>query len=137
MPDRDNTSADSVEQPSLFFPDAVAHPTESKQTSVAIAPPLTATSVLGACALPYQEYLRLTDHSAYTITCFLSDLRLLTEFLGRETAPAQHHEGFAGGLAGASTLGTRHPTGAEDDGAASDLPEKLLWLAGEGASARR
>lgn len=84
MPDRDNTSADSVEQPSLFFPDAVAHPTESKQTSVAIAPPLTATSVLGACALPYQEYLRLTDHSAYTITCFLSDLRLLTEFLGRE-----------------------------------------------------
>lgn len=85
MPDRDNTSADSVEQPSLFFPDAMARTTDSKQAPVAVAPPLTATSALGACALPYQEYLRRTDHSAYTITCFLSDLRLLTEFLGRET----------------------------------------------------
>lgn len=82
-PDRDNTSADAVEQPSLFFPDAPAQ-SESKQASVVVVPQLTAASVLGACALPYQDYLRRTDHSDYTITCFLSDLRLLTEFLGRE-----------------------------------------------------
>src|SRR5258706_15672270 len=35
--------------------------------------------------MPYADYLRRTDHSVYTVTCFLSDLRLLTEFLGRET----------------------------------------------------
>ncbi|HEX6541963.1 MAG TPA: tyrosine-type recombinase/integrase [Ktedonobacterales bacterium] len=85
MPDSEKTSADSVEQPSLFFPDAIAPGVGTKQEPVAVVPTLTATSVLGACALPYQDYLRRTDHSAYTITCFLSDLRLLTEFLGRET----------------------------------------------------
>lgn len=85
MPDKENTSADSVEQPSLFYPDATSHTAEAKQAPVAVAPPLTASSALGACALAYQEYLRRTDHSAYTITCFLSDLRLLTDFLGRET----------------------------------------------------
>ncbi len=85
MPDTDKTSDDSVEQPSLFFPDAATPVAGPKQESVVIVPTLTVTSVLGACALPYQEYLRRTDHSAYTITCFLSDLRLLTEFLGRET----------------------------------------------------
>jgi len=85
MPDTDKTSDDSVEQPSLFFPDAAAPVAGPKPEPVVAIPTLTATSVLGACALPYQEYLRRTDHSVYTITCFLSDLRLLTEFLGRET----------------------------------------------------
>jgi integrase/recombinase XerD len=85
MPDTDKTSDDSVEQPSLFFPDAAALPVGTKQEPIVAVPALSATSVLGACALPYQDYLRRTDHSTYTITCFLSDLRLLTEFLGRET----------------------------------------------------
>jgi integrase/recombinase XerD len=85
MPDPEKPSADSVEQPSLFFPDTGARASDAKQAPVAAPPPLTAASALGACALPYQEHLRLTDHSAYTITCFLSDLRLLTEFLGHET----------------------------------------------------
>lgn len=85
MPDTDKTSADSVEQPSLFFPDAVTQVGGPKQAPVVVVPLPTATSPLGACALPYQDYLRRTDHSAYTITCFLSDLRLLTDFLGRET----------------------------------------------------
>ena len=85
MPDTDKTSDDSVEQPSLFFPDAATPVAGPKQEPVVVVPTLTPTSVLGACALPYQEYLRRTDHSVYTITCFLSDLRLLTDFLGRET----------------------------------------------------
>src|SRR5678815_4920454 len=84
MPDTDKTSDDSVEQPSLFFPDAATPVAGPKQAPVVIVPTLTATSVLGAYALPYQEYLRRTDHSAYTITCFLSDLRLFTEFVGRD-----------------------------------------------------
>lgn len=85
MPEPDDTPTESVEQPSLFYPDATPQTVVAKQAPVVIAPPLTAVSALGACALAYQEYLRRTDHSAYTITCFLSDLRLLTEFLGRET----------------------------------------------------
>jgi integrase/recombinase XerD len=86
MPDTEHTSADSVEQPSLFFPDAMAQTVVARQESVVVVPPPTTTSVLGACALPYQDYLRRTDHSAYTITCFLSDLRMLTEYLGYTTA---------------------------------------------------
>jgi site-specific recombinase XerD len=74
-----------VEQPSLFFPEAPATPvTPVEQAAlVTIAPP-TGDTALGACALPYQEHLRRTDHSAYTITCFLSDLRMFTEFAGRD-----------------------------------------------------
>lgn len=85
MPEPDDAPTESVEQPSLFYPDATPQTVVAKQAPVVVAPPLTAVSALGACALAYQEYLRRTDHSAYTITCFLSDLRLLTEFLGRET----------------------------------------------------
>src|SRR5258706_12833260 len=35
--------------------------------------------------MPYSDHLRRNEHSVYTVTCFLSDLRLLTEYLGRET----------------------------------------------------
>jgi site-specific recombinase XerD len=74
-----------VEQPSLFFPEAPASPVSpgAQSALVTITPP-TGDTPLGACALPYQEYLRRTDHSAYTITCFLSDLRMFTEFVGRD-----------------------------------------------------
>ncbi len=79
------SSGDSAEQPSLFLPEASAASARTAAPSlVQIAPP-TATTPLGTCALPYQEFLRRTDHSAYTITCFLSDLRMLTDYVGRET----------------------------------------------------
>ena len=82
--DADNSADDRVEQPSLFYPDATPQ-VVTQTASVAEVPTLTAASTLGACALPYQDYLRRTDHTAYTITCFLSDLRLMTTYLGRET----------------------------------------------------
>lgn len=75
---------ESAEQPSLFFPEQAVPTTQALVPSLVELAPLTAASTLGACALPYQEYLRRTDHSAYTVTCFLSDLRLLTEYLGHE-----------------------------------------------------
>jgi integrase/recombinase XerD len=73
----------SAAQPSLFV-------TEATPVAPAVAPlieiaPPTGETTLGACALPYQDHLRRTDHSRYTITCFLSDLRMLTDFLGRST----------------------------------------------------
>lgn len=76
---------ESIEQPSLFFPDTAEQSVKRGSGSVVEIPPLTTTATLGACALSYQDHLRRTDHSAYTVTCFLSDLRMLTEFLGRET----------------------------------------------------
>ncbi|RAQ95625.1 tyrosine-type recombinase/integrase [Thermogemmatispora tikiterensis] len=47
--------------------------------------PLTEQSSLAACALPYQQELKLRGKSNYTVTCFLSDLKMFTEFMGPET----------------------------------------------------
>lgn len=74
-----------VEQPSLFFPETPAETERREPPPVASIPTISPASTLGACALPYGEYLRRTDHSAYTVTCFLSDLRMFTDYLGRET----------------------------------------------------
>ncbi len=70
-----------TEQPGLFTADATEVVRGPHPSLVQIADP-TPESTLGASALPYQDYLRRTDHSPYTITCFLSDLRMLTLFLG-------------------------------------------------------
>ncbi len=47
--------------------------------------PLTDQSSLAACALPYQQELKLRGKSDYTITCFLSDLKMFSDFIGRNT----------------------------------------------------
>jgi integrase/recombinase XerD len=86
MPDPRHSSDNPIEQPSLFFPAPEESSRQRPPEAVAPAPALTPTSTLGACALPYREYLQRTDHSEYTVICFLSDLRLLGEFLGRDTA---------------------------------------------------
>lgn len=83
MPESRHSAQDAIDQPSLFFP-AVEEQTGEREDALVRLAPLTPSSTLGACALPYAEHLRLTDHSAYTITCFLSDLRLLTDYLGRD-----------------------------------------------------
>lgn len=70
-----------TEQPGLFTPDD-AEVVRAPRPSLVQIPDPTPTTTLGGCALAYQDYLRRTDHSPYTITCFLSDLRMLTLFLG-------------------------------------------------------
>jgi integrase/recombinase XerD len=47
--------------------------------------PLTDRSSIAACALPYQQELELRGKSNYTITCFLSDLKMFSDFVGRDT----------------------------------------------------
>ncbi len=47
--------------------------------------PLTDQSSLAACALPYQQELRLRGKSNYTVTCFLSDLKMFGEYVGQDT----------------------------------------------------
>jgi len=48
-------------------------------------PPLQATTTLAGVALPYRNMLLLGNHSMHTVDCFLSDLRLLSRYLGAET----------------------------------------------------
>ncbi len=35
-------------------------------------------------ALPYRQYLLLSEHTAHTVDCFLSDLRLFARFVGQD-----------------------------------------------------
>src|SRR6266487_4238909 len=47
--------------------------------------PLTDQSSLAACAIPYQQELMLRGKSNYTVTCFLSDLKMFSRFVGQDT----------------------------------------------------
>jgi len=47
--------------------------------------PLTDQSSLSACAIPYQQELLLRGKSNYTVTCFLSDLKMFSRFVGQDT----------------------------------------------------
>src|SRR5436853_6663883 len=47
--------------------------------------PLTDQSSLAACAIPYQQELLLRGKSNYTVTCFLSDLKMFSRFIGQDT----------------------------------------------------
>ena len=46
--------------------------------------PLTEQSSLAACAIPYQQELMLRGKSNYTVTCFLSDLKMFSRFVGQD-----------------------------------------------------
>jgi integrase/recombinase XerD len=45
---------------------------------------LTDQSSISSCALPYRQELGLRGKSNYTITCFLSDLKMLSDFVGHD-----------------------------------------------------
>lgn len=76
-----------IQQAHLFDLEITPVVVPSRQPSLPLVRvPLPAPdATLGACALPYEEYLRQTDHTANTVACFLSDLRLLIGGLGAET----------------------------------------------------
>jgi integrase/recombinase XerD len=76
----------SVEQGRLFDPEPASPAPPSAPPPLVRVPRLTAESPLGACRLPYQQFLRLTDRSKNTVTCFLSDLGLLVAYLGSDIA---------------------------------------------------
>ncbi len=84
------TDESTVSQPDLFTgaSTVIAEPPDPR--SVPYPPlvrthPLTDQSSISACFIPYQQELQLRGKSNYTITCFLSDLRMLSEFVGRDT----------------------------------------------------
>ena len=84
------TEDSTVSQPDLFAATAtvISEPPDPQATPFPPfirTHPLTDQSSLAACVLPYQQDLQLRGKSAYTITCFLSDLRMFSDFAGRDT----------------------------------------------------
>ncbi len=60
-------------------------PTETPYPPLVRTNPLTDQSSLSACFIPYQQDLKLRGKSEYTVTCFLSDLKMFSDFVGRDT----------------------------------------------------
>ncbi|HZU67091.1 MAG TPA: tyrosine-type recombinase/integrase [Ktedonobacteraceae bacterium] len=60
-------------------------PTETPFPPLIRTNPLTDQSSLSACVIPYQQALKLVGKSDYTVTCFLSDLKMFSDFAGRDT----------------------------------------------------
>jgi site-specific recombinase XerD len=76
-------------QESLFgTPSVITEPADPLETPfppLIRTHPLTDQSSLAACAIPYQQELMLRGKSNYTITCFLSDLKMFSDFVGADT----------------------------------------------------
>jgi site-specific recombinase XerD len=122
-----------TEQPGLFSLDATEVVRAPRPALVEIPDP-TPDTTLGACALAYQEYLRRTDHSPYTITCFLSDLRMLTMFLGANAAlSAVSQERLTAWLDHLRLSGESHPAPKTMARRVTFLKNFCGWLAGVGA----
>src|SRR5450759_4420213 len=80
----------TVLQSNLFAdaPTVIVKPTDPSETPfppLVRTHPLTDQSSLAACAIPYQQELLLRGKSNYTVTCFLSDLRMFSSFIGLDT----------------------------------------------------
>jgi len=83
------TDDSTVVQSSLFGAPTVisepANPAETPFPPLIRTNPLTDQSSLAACTLPYRQELMLRGKSNYTITCFLSDLKMFRDFVGSDT----------------------------------------------------
>ena len=84
------TDESTVLQPNLFngAPSVVTEPPDPSQTPyppLVRTNPLTDQSSLSACFIPYSQDLKLRGKSDYTVTCFLSDLKMFSDFIGRDT----------------------------------------------------
>jgi len=80
----------TVLQGNLFtgMPTVIAEPSDPLETPfppLVRTHPLTDQSSLAACAIPYQQELLLRGKSNYTVTCFLSDLKMFSNFVGQDT----------------------------------------------------
>ncbi len=64
---------------------AEARDSSEERTSPSVSVhPLTDQSGLAACAVPYRQELMLRGKSNYTITCFLSDLKMFGDYIGHD-----------------------------------------------------
>src|SRR5947209_9912004 len=84
------TDESTILQPNLFngAPTVITEPLDPSQTPyppLVRTNPLTDQSSLTACFIPYSQDLKLRGKSDYTVTCFLSDLKMFSDFVGRDT----------------------------------------------------
>src|SRR5712692_4531423 len=84
------TEDSTVLQNTLFTdaPMVIAEPPDPLETPfppLVRTHPLTDQSSLAACTIPYQQELKLRGKSDYTVTCFLSDLKMFSRFVGQDT----------------------------------------------------
>jgi site-specific recombinase XerD len=84
------TDDSTVLQPTLFTgaPTVITEPADASETAfppLVRTNPLTEQSSLSACFIPYQQDLKLRGKSDYTVTCFLSDLKMFSDYVGRDT----------------------------------------------------
>ena len=84
------TDDTTVVQSGLFTgePTVIVEPADPLETPfppLVRTQPLTDQSSLAACAIPYQQELKLRGKSNYTVTCFLSDLKMFSDYLGLDT----------------------------------------------------
>ena len=88
-PESTYTEDSTVLQNNLFgAPTVIAEPPDSLETPFAPlvrTNPLTDQSSLAACVTPYQQELLSRGKSTYTVTCFLSDLKMFSDYTGYDT----------------------------------------------------
>lgn len=88
QPEAVMTDDSTVLQSSLFgAPTVIAEPPDPVETPfppLIRTNPLTDQSSLAACALPYRQELLLRGKSNYTVTCFLSDLKMFGDYHGHD-----------------------------------------------------
>ncbi len=80
----------TILQDNLFtgVPTVIAEPPDPLETPfppLIRTHPLTDQSSLAACTIPYSQELMLRGKSNYTVTCFLSDLKLFSSAIGKDT----------------------------------------------------
>lgn len=89
QPEPTLTDESTVLQEGLFgAPVVIAEPPNPLETPfppLVRTNPLTDQSSLAACTIPYQQDLLLRGKSNYTVTCFLSDLKMFSEYVGYDT----------------------------------------------------
>lgn len=95
---------------------------------------LTDQSSLAACALPYRQELALRGKSNYTITCFLSDLKMFSDFAGPDTPVGRINKEFLVDWLMKLKFGTNGQTPAPKTMArrVTFLKNFFSWLAREG-----
>ncbi len=89
QPEPTLTEDSTVLQSNLFgAPSVITEPPNPLETPfppLVRTNPLTDQSSLAACAIPYQQELMLRGKSNYTVTCFLSDLKMFSDYTGHDT----------------------------------------------------
>jgi integrase/recombinase XerD len=77
----------SVQSGGSGMPTATVEGAEDEKLSEQVGEPthaLTDQSSISSCALPYKQELQLRGKSNYTVTCFLSDLKMLGDYVGHD-----------------------------------------------------